>query len=89
MCGAIPTLPQYIFTAWCLVKRRDFTFLPLSQHWPGGTEEHYRKPQVRISDLKVEIRAATCRMQFCQLAGSSVPIVSDVSHGCDPPLNRT
>jgi hypothetical protein len=23
MCGAIPPLPQYVFTAWCLVKQRD------------------------------------------------------------------
>jgi hypothetical protein len=29
MCVAIPPLPQYVFTAWCLVKHRDnFTFPP-------------------------------------------------------------
>jgi hypothetical protein len=28
MRGAIPPFPQYVFTAWCLVKHRDnFTFL--------------------------------------------------------------
>jgi hypothetical protein len=26
MRGAIPSLPQYAFMAWCLVKHRDFTF---------------------------------------------------------------
>jgi hypothetical protein len=27
MSGAIPSLPQYVFMAWCLVKHRDnFTF---------------------------------------------------------------
>jgi hypothetical protein len=27
MLGAIPSLPQYAFMAWCLVKHRDnFTF---------------------------------------------------------------
>jgi hypothetical protein len=28
MPGAIPPLPQYVFTTWCLVKHRDnFTFI--------------------------------------------------------------
>jgi len=26
MCGAVPPLPQYAFTAWSLVKHRDFIF---------------------------------------------------------------
>jgi len=27
MGGAVPLVPQYVFTAWCLVKHRDnFTF---------------------------------------------------------------
>jgi hypothetical protein len=27
MCGATPSLPQYVFMTWCLVKQRDnFTF---------------------------------------------------------------
>jgi hypothetical protein len=33
MSGAIPLLPHYAFTAWCLVKHRDnftFTFVILS-----------------------------------------------------------
>jgi hypothetical protein len=29
MCGATPPLPQYLFTAWCLVKHKDnFTLYP-------------------------------------------------------------
>jgi hypothetical protein len=31
MRGTIPALPQYVSTAWCLVKHRDnFTFLPFT-----------------------------------------------------------
>jgi hypothetical protein len=26
MRGAIPSLPHYVFMAWCLVKHKDFTF---------------------------------------------------------------
>jgi hypothetical protein len=30
MRGAIPSLPQYVFMAWCIAKHRDnFTFVPL------------------------------------------------------------
>jgi len=28
MCGAVTSLPQYVFMAWCLFKHRDnFTFI--------------------------------------------------------------
>jgi hypothetical protein len=37
MCGARPTLPQYIFMAWCLVKHRDnFTFTFTVSRNPQG-----------------------------------------------------
>jgi hypothetical protein len=29
MCGAVPSLPQYFFMAWCLVKKITETTLPL------------------------------------------------------------
>jgi hypothetical protein len=39
MRGAIPPLPQYVFMAWCLVKRRDnfiFTlFMVCPTFWPS------------------------------------------------------
>jgi hypothetical protein len=28
MRGAVPPLPQYVFMAWCLIKRRDKFTLP-------------------------------------------------------------
>jgi hypothetical protein len=35
MCGAIPP-PQYVFMAWCLVKRMyNFTFL---HEWTSGSK---------------------------------------------------
>jgi hypothetical protein len=35
MNGAIPSLPRYVFLAWCLVKHRDnFTFtFTFTFHW--------------------------------------------------------
>jgi hypothetical protein len=34
MSGAIPTLPQYIFMVWCLVKHRQkFTFTSFNFYW--------------------------------------------------------
>jgi hypothetical protein len=36
--------PQYVFMAWCLVKRRDFTFTfhsTLVVPWPGRDKELY------------------------------------------------
>jgi len=39
MRGAIPPLPLYVFTTWCLVKHRDnFTF---TFHWPPGARTAY------------------------------------------------
>jgi len=36
MSGAIPPLPQYAFTAWCLVEHRDtFTFYLTLEEYVG------------------------------------------------------
>jgi hypothetical protein len=40
MRGAIPTIPQYVFMVWCLVKHRDnFNFINVIQGWMYECEE--------------------------------------------------
>jgi len=52
MRRAISPLPQYVFTAWCLVKHRDnFTFYICEWKTPLGRYSYRREGDIEV-DLK-------------------------------------
>jgi hypothetical protein len=67
MSGAILLLPQYVFTAWCLVKHMDnftFTFTPT------------RIPKIHHYDHKISISdSALCEINSSQLISFSFTVI--------------
>jgi hypothetical protein len=51
MSGDIPPLPQYIFTAWYLVKPRDKFTLPSQIKHKGGERERDMKNKSKHSKV--------------------------------------
>jgi hypothetical protein len=43
MRGAILPLPQYVFTAWCLVKHRDNFASPFTYRWGDNIKKDLRE----------------------------------------------